>query len=155
MSDLANSCEYLTFEKLCSAVSESEKAKARRQVRCQNDEKTTCCYLCLTIQGCTIKCKFLGNTENDISPIESEKTEPENAFDKAKEPKAYQKENAPTVCCSSCNVGMAQTRTKFSINGWEGKDPKLGGDGSGKLELQAIVYVCPQCGKVEFRADKN
>jgi hypothetical protein len=32
LSDLASSCEYLTSEKLCLAVSESEKAGLSRQV---------------------------------------------------------------------------------------------------------------------------
>ena len=51
LSDLANSCEYLTSEKLCLAVSESEKARSSRQVRCKNNEKMTCCYLCMFVLG--------------------------------------------------------------------------------------------------------
>lgn len=97
----------------------------------------------------------MGNTEDETSPIVSEKTELENTFGEDKEPKAIQKENAPTAYCTSCNVQMAQTRTKFSINGWDVLDPKLAGDDLNKFELQAIVYVCPQCGKIELKADKN
>ena len=158
MSDLASSCEYLTVEKLCSAASESEKAKASRQVRCQNDEKMTCCYLCVSIRECAIKCKFLGNIENESSPLEAEKTEAESTFNDDKKTEAYSAKNAPVTCCSLCNVEMSQTRTKFRINGWEGLHPKLTGDDSGKLgeeELPVIVYLCPQCGKIEFKADEK
>jgi hypothetical protein len=158
LSDLANSCEYLTIEKLCSAVSDGEKAKASRQVRCQNDEKMTCCYLCLSRRECAIKCKFLGNIENESSPLEAEKTEAESTFNNDKKTEVYQMKNAPDTCCSLCNVEMSQTRTKFRIDGWEGLHPKLTGDDSGKLGeelLPVIVYLCPQCGKIEFRADEE
>ena len=158
MSDLANSCEYLTIEKLCSAVSDSEKAKASRQVRCQNDEKMTCCYLCLSRRECAIKCKFLGNIENESSPLEAEKTEAESTFNNDKKTEEYPAKNAPDTCCSLCNVEMSQTRTKFTIDGWEGLHPKLAGDDSGNLGeelLSAIVYLCPQCGKIEFKADEE
>ena len=158
MSDLANSCEYLTIEKLCSAVSDSEKARASRQVRCQNDEKMTCCYLCWYRRECAIKCRFLGNIESESSSLEAEKTEAECIFNNDKKSEGHQAKNAPVTCCSFCNVEMAQTRTKLRIEGWGGLHPKLIGDDSGKLGeelLSAIVYLCPQCGKIEFRADEE
>ena len=155
MSDLANSCEYLTIEKLCSAVSESEKAKANRQARCQNDEKMTCCYICLSKRECSISCKFLGNIGNETSPVEAEKTETQSTVGSDKKTEAPQTENVPVTCCSLCNVEMSQTRTKFKINGWRGLHPKLSGDDSGEEFLRVIVYLCPQCGKIEFRADEN
>lgn len=160
MSDLANSCEYLTIEQLCSAVSESEKAKASRQIQCKNDEKMTCCYICLSRRECTISCRFLGDieTETKFQQIEaSEKTEAESTSNN-EETEVYQTQNAPVNFCYSCNVEMAQTRTKFTIDGWEGMHPKLTGDNLGKLGeevLPVIVYVCTQCGKIEFRAETN
>jgi hypothetical protein len=155
LSDLANSCEYLTIEKLCSAVSESEKAKANRQERCQNDEKMTCCYICLSRRDCAISCKFLGNIGNESPPVETEKTEPPSKFTDDKKTEAPQTENAPVTCCPLCNVEMSQTRTKFTINGWIGLHPKPVGDDSGEEFLPVIVYLCPQCGKIEFRADEE
>ena len=74
-----------------------------------------------------------------------------------KKPKKYPAKSAP-VTCSLCNVEMSQTKTKFKVEGWEGLHPKLTGDDSGKLEeefLPAIVYLCPQCGKIEFKADEK
>jgi len=53
---------------------------------------------------------------------------------------------------------MSQTRTKFRINGWEGLHPKLTGDDLGERGeelLPVIVYLCPKCGKIEFRADEK
>lgn len=158
MSDLAVCCEYLTIEKLCSAVSDSEKAKAARQVRCKNDEKMTCCYICLSRRECAINCRFLGNIEHESSPIEAEKTEAESTFINDKKTEVDQTENAPVTCCSLCKVEMSQSRTKFRINGWEGLHPKLTDDDSGKLGeelLPVIVYLCPKCGKIEFRADEK
>jgi len=158
LSDLANSCENLTSEKLCLAVSDSEKAKAARQVRCKNEEKMTCCYLCMFILECATPCRFLGNTENDSSPIEVEKTKAENTFINDIKTEKDQTKNAPVPCCSLCNVEMSQTRTKFRINGWEGSNQKLADDDSGKLGeelLPVIVYLCPKCGKIDLRADEK
>ena len=53
---------------------------------------------------------------------------------------------------------MSQGRTKFSIDEWDESHQKLDGDDSGKLRkevLPVIVYLCPKCGKIEFKADKN
>jgi hypothetical protein len=156
LSDLANSCEYLTVEKLCSAVSKSEKAKSSRQLRCQNDEKMACCYLCLSRRECAISCKYLGQINFESSPVETSKTEDESTFNDDNKIEVNQTESAPVVCCSLCNVELSQTKTKFRIDGWNGPHPKLNGDDLGKLEeeLPVIVYLCPQCGKIEFRADK-
>jgi predicted RNA-binding Zn-ribbon protein involved in translation (DUF1610 family) len=107
---------------------------------------------------CAIKCKFLGNIENESSPLEAEKTESESTFNNDKKTEAYPAKNAPVERCSLCNVEMPQTRTKFRIEGWGGLHPKLAGDDSGNLGeelLSAIVYLCPQCGKIEFRADEE
>ena len=157
MSDLANSCEYLTSEKLCIAVSDSEKAKASRQVRCKNDEKMMCCYLCLFILDCATPCRFLGNIENESQQIDTEKTEIDSTFISNEKTEVDHSKNA-IVYCSLCNVEMSQTRTKFRIDGWEETHQKLADDDSWKLGeevLPVIVYLCPKCGKIDFRADEK
>lgn len=147
LSDLARSCEYLTLEKSCLAVSESEKAKASRQMRCQNEEKMTCCYLCVSRRECVISCRFLGNMENQVSSAQAE-----NTFNHDKTTEEPHTKNAPAICCSLCNVEMSQARTKLRIDGWEG--PRSN-DGALGEEFPVRVYLCPQCGKIEFKADKE
>jgi hypothetical protein len=128
---------------------ESEKAKANRQLRCQNEEKMTCCYVCLSRRECAVSCNFLGDTENQGSPVEPEKNRNEDAFSEDKKDQDPQTEKAPAVCCSLCNAEMSQTRTKFRIDRWEGTHLNEGEFGD---ELQVRVYLCPQCGKIEFKA---
>lgn len=158
MSDLASSCEYLTNEKLCIAASESEKSRASRQVRCKNDEKMTCCYLCMFVLDCANPCRFLGGFENEPQQVNSEKSKiniSEISEEKQEERKT---ETSQVTCCSSCNVEMSQTRTKFTIDGWEKSAHSLGDDDSTRLGaevLPVIVYLCPKCGKIDFRADEK
>jgi hypothetical protein len=158
LSNLANSCEYLTSEKLCLAVSESEKAKATRQVRCKNDEKMTCCYLCMFVMDCAAPCRFLGNDKIDSSPIEVEKTEAESTLIDDNKTQEDQMKNAPVIFCSLCDAEMSQTRTRFRIDGWEGSNPKIADKDSGKPHedlLPVIVYLCPKCGKIDLRAEQK
>jgi len=158
LSDLANSCEYLTNEKSCLAVLESEKAQAARQARCKNDEKTTCCYLCMVVLDCDTPCKFLGTSENVPLKIEREKAPIEAPVTDEQKPLEEKTDNAPITHCSGCEVEMAQTRTKFIINGWKGLPQKSTSGDSGKLgeqELPVIVYLCPKCGKIDFRAEEK
>ena len=158
LSDLANSCEYLTSEKLCIAVSESEKAKAARQVRCKNDEKMTCCYLCLFVLDCATPCRFLGSTESVPQRIDAEKTQVDTTLINDEEPEVEETKDAEVTLCSLCNVEMSQTRTKFRIDGWESSPQKLTDHDSEKLEeavLPVLVYLCPKCGKIEFKADEK
>jgi hypothetical protein len=65
-------------------------------------------------------------------------------------------ENAPHIACSSCKAIMHEGKTKIRISGWEDSGQKLGGgdlEASEKEWLPVIVYLCPQCGKMEFAAD--
>jgi hypothetical protein len=153
LSDLANCCEYLTIDKSCSVLSENEKAKANRQIRCQNDEKTSCCYICQSRSGCNIKCAFLGNPENEPSRIEPEKSEAKT-ISKIDENAEVSQIEKILVACSFCNIEMSQTKTKFKIDAWEGPPPKLSGGDSSEFvqELPVTIYCCPRCGKIEFRA---
>ncbi len=158
MSDLANSCEYLTSEKLCLAVSDNVKAKASRQVRCKNEEKLTCCYLCMFVFDCATPCRFLGSNESVSQRIEAEKTQVDTTPINDEKTEVGEMKEAEVDLCSLCNVEMSQTRTKLSIDGWGESHPKLAGEDSERLGeevLPVIVYLCPKCGKIEFKADKN
>jgi hypothetical protein len=100
----------------------------------------------------------LGNIGNESQPIEAEKTEAESTFINEEKTPEDQAKNAPVPSCSLCNVEMSQTRTTFRINGWEGLHPKFADAESGKLReelLHVIIYLCPKCGKIEFRADEK
>jgi len=154
LSDLANSCEYLTIEKLCSAVLESEKAKANRQLRCQNEETPSCCYVCYSRRECTISCNFLGNTENQCSVVEIEKPVAQSAVNAGTKPEVAQTKQNPTMYCSLCNIEMSQGKTKFKIDEWVGPQPN---ENSGTCieELPVWVYLCPSCGKIDFKADER
>jgi len=158
LSDLANSCEYLTSEKLCLAIIESEKAKASRQIRCKNGEKMTCCYLCMFVLDCATPCHFLGNSENVPLQDNREKTPVSNMATNEEKPEEEKARNASVTCCPLCEVEMFQTRTKFTIDGWKESPKKSSDEDEGKLAeefLPAIVYLCPKCGKIEFRVDEK
>ncbi|MGD6810731.1 MAG: hypothetical protein ACQCN3_13625 [Candidatus Bathyarchaeia archaeon] len=149
MSDLANSCEYLNIDKTCNAFNDNPKAQASRQLKCRNDEKNVCCYLCTFRPQCTISCKYLGQYENYTAP--KTETQPTAIVDKDLEVEASQFENATGAFCFSCNVEMAWARTKFTVDAWRGPKPALAAD----QILPVVVYLCPKCGKIEFRADNS
>jgi len=158
LSDLASSCEYLTSEKLCLSVSESEKARSSRQVRCKNSEKMTCCYLCMFVLDCATPCRFLETTENEPQPIEAEKIQISNTLISDHKPEEDKIQNAPGICCSLCNAEMVQTRTKLKIDGWERTNQKFVDNYSarfGEETLSVIVYLCPNCGKIDLKVDEK
>jgi hypothetical protein len=158
LANLANSCEYLTNEKLCLAASESEKSRASRQVRCKNDEKMTCCYLCMFVLDCSNPCRFLGGYENEPIQVEAEKTKINSSTISEEKTEANKTENTSVTFCSTCNIEMSKAKTKFKINGWEESNQKLNDDNSerfGAEVLPVIVYLCPKCGKIDFRADEK
>jgi hypothetical protein len=156
LTDLALCCEYLTTDKLCSTISESEKAKAARQVHCQNDEKMACCYICSFKRNCAINCRFLGDAESKTEHVEAQKTVDEDRFIEDKKTEANQPIDAQIVCCSVCNVEMTQKKTSFKIDGLE--EPNKTADEAGKLDgelLPVIIYLCPKCGKIDFKANEK
>jgi predicted RNA-binding Zn-ribbon protein involved in translation (DUF1610 family) len=103
------------------------------------------------VLGCASPCQFLGSAESVPRRVEPE-TQP--MFDKPtlnKEKTEVDKaEITQAVWCSSCNEEMNQGRTKFRIDGLERTSRK-----TIEKELSAIVYLCPKCGKIEFKADKT
>lgn len=146
LSDLANSCEYLTVDKSCLVVLENQKAKSNRNIRCQNEDKSACCYLCIFRQGCAISCNYLGQTSE---ASQSETSEKETETDSTTRTEA-DKTDAPIAYCPLCNFEMAQTKTKFETENWRGPTPALNGEA-----LPVLVYLCPKCGKIELQFDKN
>jgi hypothetical protein len=151
--DSAKSCEYLTSEKLCLAVSENEESKASRQIQCKNPEKLTCCYLCMFVLGCATPCQFSGSNENDLQQIDNKVTPIHNTAVAEQKPKEETKtENAPVTCCSACSVEMLQSRTKFVL---DEKSTKDNSRQFGAKELPVIVYSCPKCGKIDLKVEEK
>ncbi len=155
MSNLATSCEYLVSDKLCLAVSESEKAKDARQARCKNSEKATCCYLCMFVFDCPNPCQFLGNVNNESQQVANEKAEIKSVSARNEKTEVDQDKNSTVAFCTLCNMEMSQARTKIRIDGW--KEPIHDEDTKkiGEEVLPAIVFLCPKCGKIEFRSEEK
>ena len=105
------------------------------------------------VLDCATPCKFLGNSENESQLVDAEKTPVNNTFISEKTEENNTRK-APATCCAVCNAEMSQTSTKFRIDGWKGTDQKLADDDSGEV-LAVIVYLCPICGKIDFRADEK
>jgi hypothetical protein len=157
LSDIATSCEYHTPEATCLAVAENPKAKANRQQRCQNDNKQTCCYTCSQKRECTISCKYLGTTENQPKPQETPKPQPTAPTPEPKTaPLANTAKNVPVAYCTSCNIEMTPRKAKLKLDSAEDNQPKQFGEFTPQIEdtLAVIVYLCPLCGRIEFRASK-
>lgn len=157
MSDLANSCEYSSIEKTCNAALESEKARANRQLRCLNDEKFCCCYICDSKSECTISCQYLGRIDKTAAPrIETPKpaAEVNSTVESNKNIETSPARGIPVTYCSACNVEMSPKRARLRIDG-DNTQPKQFGDHSQQTEenLAVIVYLCPYCGRIEFKAD--
>ncbi len=65
--------------------------------------------------------------------------------------------NPPTITCASCKATMREGKTKLRISGWEDSGQKLSGrelEASEKEWFPVTVYLCPQCGKIEFVAEQ-
>lgn len=151
MSDLANSCEYLNIDKLCTAFIDNPKAQASRQLKCANDEKTTCCYLCNYRPQCTISCKYLGQTENYTYTAPKTQTQSAPEAEKNQETETPTAESVPVSFCFTCNAEMVWTKTRLTIEGWNGPKPAW----VSEKNLPVTIYLCPKCGKIEFKADQN
>jgi hypothetical protein len=154
MSDLASSCEYLTSEKTCLAVSESEKARTSRHVRCRNDEKMTCCYLCMFVLDCPTPCKFLGTGENEPRQIDQYETPINSSTVNEEKPEEDITENTPVTYCTACNAETLQTRTKLKIEGWKEQKPASSIQLDEK-ELPVIVYCVQNVARSTFGLKKK
>ena len=104
------------------------------------------------VLDCATPCRFLSGTESVPQRVDTEKSQVDNALVNEEKPKVEETKEAEVTLCSLCSIEMSQTRTKFKIDGWEGS----GGSGNLREEvLPVIVYLCPTCGKIEFKADKK
>lgn len=158
MSDLASSCEYFTAEKTCLAVSESPKAQSNRQLRCLNDDKQSCCYICDSRQECSISCKYLGagDDANSAQPKIENPPPPICPAPTSQSSETKATASIPAVYCASCNIEMGAKKSKLKLEG-DIAAPKHFGDYTPQVEeaLPVIVYLCPLCGKIEFRANRG
>ena len=112
----------------------------------------------MLVLDCATPCRFLGNAENDSQLIDPEKNQINNTVINEQKPAADKTKNDTVTLCSLCNVEMSQTKTKFRIDGWEETNQKLVDDDLRKPSdeiLPVIVYLCPICGKIEFKADEK
>jgi hypothetical protein len=106
------------------------------------------------VLDCATPCQFLGNVGTDSSQIIAEKTKTESKSVSNEKTEVDEGKNDSVAFCTLCNLEMSKAKTKFRIDGWEGTQRKNATDKPGRLEevLPVIVYVCPKCGKIEFRA---
>ncbi|MCL2288964.1 MAG: hypothetical protein FWC33_07345 [Candidatus Bathyarchaeota archaeon] len=149
MSDLANSCEYLSIDNTCAIISKDPKAKAFRQLKCENSQNVaSCCYLCLFRSQCATSCKYLGQYGNHFEPQTMTDNMSPDAVQESKDG-ASQFENVLVVFCFSCKTEMIYAKTQFTVDNWKGKSPLMFSD----KVLSVTVFLCPQCGKIEFKAD--
>jgi hypothetical protein len=156
LSDIASSCEYHTPEATCLAVAENPKAQTNRQQRCLNDQKQSCCYTCNQRGECTISCKYLGATENQPKTQEAPKPQPTTPTSEPKAAPASTTKNVPVAYCTSCNVEMSPKHAKLRIDSAEDSPLKQFGEYIQQTEdnLPVIIYLCPLCGRIEFRSAK-
>jgi predicted RNA-binding Zn-ribbon protein involved in translation (DUF1610 family) len=58
--------------------------------------------------------------------------------------------------CTSCNVEMTPRKAKLKLDPAEEAASKQFGDYTPQTEenLSVIVYLCPLCGRIEFRSAK-
>jgi hypothetical protein len=85
---------------------------------------------------------------------EPEKPVAQSTANDVTKPEIAQTKKVPTVCCSLCTIEMSQGKTKFKIDEWEGQQPNthLGEFGE---DLPVTIHLCPKCGKIEFKAQKE
>jgi rubrerythrin len=109
------------------------------------------------VLDCATPCQFLGNTGTRSQPIVVERPEKENTSVSNENTKADESKNDEVVFCTLCNVEMSKAKTRFRIDEWEEIPPKVATHNLGRLEevLPVIVYMCPKCGKIEFRVDEK
>jgi hypothetical protein len=118
-----------------------------RQLKCKNDQKTVCCYLCIFRAHCVISCKYLEPSE----PNTESKSMHDDTFtvDETLHAETLPLESISVVFCFSCNMEMVWAKTQFNVNNWHGSPSLLVND----KVLPVTVFLCPKCGKIEFKAD--
>jgi hypothetical protein len=136
-------CEYLENGN-CQSITSDDEAKEARKVGCNNDNEEACCYLCTYYHGCEISCVYLGENKRIIK---RKQNVTEGTLSKI-------------LRCSSCDQKMVFREINLRIGGWSGAlkgiNPALDTIGElGEQLLPVILYICPKCGKLEFKAQEK
>jgi hypothetical protein len=136
-------CEFLK-DTNCLSVASNEEAKEARKVGCNNDNEQACCYLCTYYHECEISCVFLGENKRVIK----------------RKPIGTDGNQTKILRCSSCDQKMVFNKINLRVGGWSGAlkglHPAIDAMGEmGEELLPVIIYVCPKCGKLEFRAQEK
>lgn len=145
MADSKIKCQYLK-DGNCESILTNDEAKEARKISCNNDNEQACCYLCSYYHGCGISCVFLGENKS--------------------KPKKYQKKvktesSVPSILrCPLCNSKMHSSKMNIRVGGWQGVTkvlhPAIDLMGEiGEELLPVIIYVCPNCGKLEIIAQEK
>jgi predicted RNA-binding Zn-ribbon protein involved in translation (DUF1610 family) len=104
-----------------------------------------------------ISCKFLGSSNNTAQVhAETETPKPTTIPTSTNKPDEPTTQAMPTNYCTSCNVEMTPKKAKLTLD--NAKTPsKQFGDYTPQAEetLPVIVYLCPLCGKIEFKANRG
>ena len=100
------------------------------------------------VLDCANPCRFLGGYENEPQQVATEKININSSVISEEETEVNKTENASVTFCSLCNVEMSQAKTKFKIDGDD--SARFGAE-----VLHVIVYLCPNCGKIDFKADEK
>jgi len=148
LSDLASSCEFLNAGGSCSVFSDNSRVQVNRRLKCVNSQKSGCCYLCLFRSQCSVGCNYLGRSEGSVGLGYVSDGVGCGVVDKSSvESGSF--EGVSVVVCSSCNVEMVWAKVCLPVDDWHGDVSFLVSE---KL-LPVIVFLCPCCGRVEFKGD--
>jgi predicted RNA-binding Zn-ribbon protein involved in translation (DUF1610 family) len=62
----------------------------------------------------------------------------------------------PTTYCTACNVEMSPKKAKLTLDNGQTSSKQFG-DYTPQAEetLPVIVFLCPLCGKIEFKANRG
>jgi hypothetical protein len=136
-------CEYLENGN-CQSITSNDEAKEVRKISCNNDDEGACCYLCSYYHRCEISCAYLGENKRIIK----------------RKTNVTEGTTSKILRCSSCDQKMVFREVNLRIGGWSGAlkgiDPALDTIGElGEQLLPVILYICPKCGKLEFKAQEK
>jgi hypothetical protein len=103
----------------------------------------------MLVLDCATPCRFLGGPQSDTKQTYTENKKNIPVAEAKEKPSEDQKESVSAAWCYLCNVEMDQGKSKLRLDECKGSLSKLG-----DKELPVIVFLCPKCGKIEFKADQ-
>jgi hypothetical protein len=119
----------------------NDEAREGRLIGCSNSNIRACCSLCSRLQGCNISCKLeINKNEEDLPKNDSSENK-----------------KIQTLTCSLCNIVMLNSRMNLKIEeSTKSVPPAIGKiDEISKELLPVLIYMCPNCGKIEFVAQEK